>query len=284
MKFLYLLAIWISPAVFAQTGISGVWQGLLLTNGQKPDQGTIIYFDFTPSGDFIGKSREEVTGKDAFVVKKLKGSVAGKTVELRQFVADRKKEIAGVRWCNFEAILTYIDSTGYLEGTFRSGDCRGYSGKIICYRSEMGLSQEPTVVELQSWRPIFADDLKHGRKAPEIRNQERRNFRFQPIYFDHDKDVIREEFKPFLTSLVKVVNGHSDLRIKVVGHTDADGSDAYNVDLSRRRAQAIIDYFVAMGLAADRIQIEFRGESDPVGDNHTAEGKQLNRRVDFSFI
>lgn len=268
----------------AQNELKGNWQGLMIRDGQTLDQASIVYFDFTDNGDFIGKSREEVTGKDAFMVKKLKGTRQGKTVQLKQVVADKKKEIPGVKWCNIETTLTFNDSTGYLEGAYKSSECRGYSGKIICYRSTMPLSLEPTVKEVQSWRPIFVDDLKKGRKAPEIRELERKNFKFQPIYFDHDKTEIRPEFKAFLISMVKVVNGHSDLRIKVIGHTDADGSDAYNIDLSQRRAQAIIDFFVTLGLSRDRIQIEFHGETEPVGDNTTAEGKQLNRRVDFAFI
>lgn len=285
MKLLITIAIsLLSGGMLAQNQLKGAWQGLLIRDGQTLDQATIIYFEFKDNGDFIGRSREEVTGKDAFVVKKLKGTVKDNSVELKQFVVDKKKEVSGVKWCNFETKLSYIDTTGYLEGRFKSGDCRGYSGKIVCFRSKLPMSVEPTVKEVQSWRPIFVDDLKKGRKAPEIRDFERKNFRFQPIYFDHDKAEIKPEYKPFLISLVEVVNGHSDLRIKVVGHTDADGSDAYNVDLSQRRAQAIIDFFVALGLSRDRIQIEFKGETEPIGDNHTSEGKQLNRRVDFSFI
>jgi hypothetical protein len=188
----------------AQDVLKGNWQGLMIRDGQSPDQATIVYFDFTDNGDFIGKSREEVTGKDAFIVKKLKGTKQSKTVQLKQFVADKKKEIPGVKWCNIEATLTFVDSTGYLEGSYKSSECRGYSGKIICYRSSLPLSYEPTVKEVQSWRPIFADDLKKGRKAPEIRDFERKNFRFQPIYFDHDKAEIRPEFKNFLISMVQV--------------------------------------------------------------------------------
>jgi outer membrane protein OmpA-like peptidoglycan-associated protein len=70
----------------------------------------------------------------------------------------------------------------------------------------------------------------------------------------------------------------------VIGHTDADGSNAYNNALSERRAAAITAYFVAKGLAPDRIKIQFKGESEPIGNNKTNEGKQLNRRVDFLFI
>jgi outer membrane protein OmpA-like peptidoglycan-associated protein len=84
--------------------------------------------------------------------------------------------------------------------------------------------------------------------------------------------------------MTRVVDGHTDLRIKVTGHTDNVGSDAYNIDLSKRRAQSLIDFFVAHGLSKDRIEIDFKGESDPIDNNSTPEGKQHNRRVDFVFI
>lgn len=274
----------LQTVVWSQPTLKGSWQGLLIRDGQKIEQASIIYFDFTDNGDFIGRSREEVPGKDGFIVKKLKGKRTAQSIQLKQFVTEKKKEVSGVKWCGIETTLTYIDSTGYLEGRFTSSECRGYSGKIICYRSQTTLNLEPTVKELQSWRPIFVEDVKKGRNAPEIRDQERKNFKFQPIYFDYDKADIRPEYVPFLQSMVEIVSGHTDLRILVIGNTDADGSEIYNVDLSQRRAQAIIDFFVKAGLSKDRIQIEFKGETDPIGDNTTPEGKQLNRRVDFKFI
>ncbi len=283
MRSLFLIGLLVNAfGVFSQ--LKGTWQGLLIRDGQKTEQASIIYLEFTGAGDFVARSREEVPGKDGFVVKKLKGQLSGNHATLKQFVVEKKKDISGNRWCNLDITLDFIDSTGYLQGKFSSVECRGTSGKIILYRSSQSVTTNPTVIALQSWRPIFVDDLKHGRKAPEIRDIERKNFVFHPIYFDFDRTEIKLEYQTYLNSMVKVVLGHSDLRIKVTGHTDAVGSDAYNVDLSQRRAQAIIDYFVAQGLARDRIQIEFKGETDPIADNETEAGKQLNRRVDFSFI
>jgi outer membrane protein OmpA-like peptidoglycan-associated protein len=135
-----------------------------------------------------------------------------------------------------------------------------------------------------SWMKFFINDLSKGYNAPAIREIERKSFVFQPIYFDYDKAEIRPEYHDFLIKMIRVVDGHTDLRIKVTGHTDADGSDAYNVDLSKKRAQALIDFFVANGLSKDRIEIDFKGESLPVDSNSTPEGKQHNRRVDFAFI
>lgn len=281
-----LIACWFAvfSVVSASAQLIGNWQGLLIQDGQSYDKATIIYLEITGSGDFVARSREEIPGKDGFVVKKLKGKVDKGHAEFKQFVVEKKKDIAGIRWCNMDLKVDYVDTTGYLQGTFVSVECKGSKGRIICYRTKEKLTTEATVKELQSWRPILVEDLKKGRKSLELRDMERKNFQFRPIYFDYDKTDIKEEFKPFLNAMVKVVNGHSDLRIKVVGHTDADGSDGYNIDLSQRRAQAIIDYFVAQGLMRDRIQIEFKGEKEPVGDNTTEDGKQLNRRVDFSFI
>ncbi len=272
----------LTQLVFSQ--LKGNWQGLLIRDGQKIEQASIIYLEFTGAADFCARTREEIPGKDGFVVKKLKGQITGNHAEIKQTVVEKKKDVSGNRWCNMEFVLDYIDSTGYLQGKFTSVECRGVSGKVVLYRTKEAVTVNPTVVALQSWRPIFVDDLKKGRKAPEIRDKERKNFVFQPIYFDFDKTEIKDEYKPYLNNMVKVVLGHSDLRIKVTGHTDAVGSDIYNVDLSQRRAQAIIDYFVSQGLARDRIQIEFKGEKDPIADNETEAGKQLNRRVDFSFI
>ncbi len=264
--------------------VDGKWQGLLIKSGETPDKGQIIYLEINTKNELIARTREEIVGKEAYAVKKCKGSYQKGTLNLKQTVVEKKKDASGVRWCNLDFELAYIDSTGYLTGTFKSTDCRGMQGKIICFASTIDFTTDPTIKEIQSWRPIFVDDLKHNRKAPIIRNEERKNFHFQPIYFDYDKTEIKPEFDAFLQAMIKVVLGHTDLRIKVTGHTDADGSDSYNIDLSQRRAQALIDYFVKNGIAKDRIVIDFKGEKEPVGDNHTELGKQLNRRVDFSFI
>ncbi|PZO31710.1 MAG: flagellar motor protein MotB, partial [Betaproteobacteria bacterium] len=78
--------------------------------------------------------------------------------------------------------------------------------------------------------------------------------------------------------------GQVDLNsVIAIGHTDSIGSDAYNQKLSERRAQAVKDYMVSKGVAADRIQIKGMGESQPVADNKTKEGRAKNRRVEIEF-
>ncbi|MDP7295306.1 MAG: OmpA family protein, partial [Vicinamibacterales bacterium] len=64
------------------------------------------------------------------------------------------------------------------------------------------------------------------------------------------------------------------------GHTDADGSDEYNVRLSERRAQSVVAWMSQDGIAAERLAAVGYGESRPVADNRSAQGKALNRRVE----
>jgi OmpA-OmpF porin, OOP family len=277
-----LLPVFLLFTASAFPQLAGTWQGLLVPAGKAYVDGTIFFLEIGADGAV--RTREEVAGKDAFVVRKARGDAGGREVAFSQGPIEKKKDASGVRWCTIGGRLTYVDSSGYLMGDYSSAECRGVAGKIYLYRSARKITTDPSTRELQAWKPVFADDLKNGRKAPEIRDEERKNFRFVPIYFDHDKAEIKAEFVPFLQSMVRVVNGHSDLRIRVTGHTDADGSDAYNVDLSKRRAEAIVAFFAAQGLSRDRIRIEFKGEADPLGDNTTTEGKQINRRVDFEFI
>lgn len=269
----------------SQVDFNGVWQGVMVKDGAKNEHGSLLYADFTINGKTLeGKMRDEIFNTDYFAVKKIKGSANGNEVSVNQFVIEKKKGSTKITWCKIDAKLIYNDSTGYLEGRYISTDCKNNTGKIILYKSTATFSATEVTPLTHNWFPAFNKDFNKGYNAPIIREKERKNFVFQPIYFDYDKAEIRAEHTDFLKRMVRVVDGHSDLRIKVTGHTDADGSDEYNIELSKKRAQALIEFFIANGLSSDRIEIDFKGESLPVDSNNTPEGKQRNRRVDFAFI
>jgi len=102
--------------------------------------------------------------------------------------------------------------------------------------------------------------------------------------FDFDKSVIKPEAKAKLDDLVSKLAGVNLEVIVAVGHTDSIGTDAYNMGLSARRANAVKQYLVSKGIEANRIYTEGKGESQPVADNRTAEGRAKNRRVEIEVI
>jgi outer membrane protein OmpA-like peptidoglycan-associated protein len=268
-----------------QANMAGTWQGIMIKDGTTAEQASLIYLTVQINGETIeGKTRNEIYNTDFFAVKKIKGTYKNKELFISEFVVEKKKNSSKITWCNINATLLYSDSTGYLTGKYTSTDCKRNTGKIILYKSKAVFSSTETSPLSHTWVPRFTKDLSKGYNAPEIREKERSSFQFQPIYFDYDKAEIKPENIVFLKKIIRVVDGHSDLRIKVTGHTDGDGSDAYNEELSKKRAQALIDFFISKGLSRDRIVLDFKGEKQPIDNNLTPEGKQRNRRVDFSFI
>ena len=74
------------------------------------------------------------------------------------------------------------------------------------------------------------------------------------------------------------------MKIEVGGHTDSQGADATNLSLSQRRAQAVVDYMVLAGVEAGRLIAKGYGESQPIEDNATKEGRAANRRTEFVIV
>jgi len=102
--------------------------------------------------------------------------------------------------------------------------------------------------------------------------------------FDFDKSVLKPAAKASLDSLAGKVKSLTLEVIVAVGHTDSIGTDAYNQKLSIRRAESVKKYLVSQGIEARRIYVEGKGESQPVADNKTAEGRAKNRRVQIEAI
>lgn len=102
------------------------------------------------------------------------------------------------------------------------------------------------------------------------------------IYFDVNKDVVKPESNGTLKGIAAVLTENPDVRIKIVGHTDSDGADAANLDLSKRRAAAVKNVLVSsFAIDASRIETDGMGEGAPVAPNDVSANKAMNRRVEF---
>lgn len=105
------------------------------------------------------------------------------------------------------------------------------------------------------------------------------------ILFDSGSANIQPQSMGIIRQISQVLQQESSMNLKIVGHTDSDGTDATNRDLSKRRAQAVKNALVSIyNIDTSRLQSDGKGESEPVADNSTPDGKAQNRRVEFIKI
>ncbi len=104
------------------------------------------------------------------------------------------------------------------------------------------------------------------------------------VNFDFDKWEIRPDAAVILDEVVSILSGGPGVKVRVEGHTDATGPEAYNQGLSERRAASVRRYLAEGGIAASRLTSAGFGESQPIATNDTREGRALNRRVELKVL
>ncbi len=104
------------------------------------------------------------------------------------------------------------------------------------------------------------------------------------IHFDVDRAIIRPHSLPKVDNFAQFMLSNPRLKAMITGHTDSDGSASYNMALSRRRAEAVMNRLIALGVSPERLRARGMGESAPVASNATADGKALNRRIEARLI
>lgn len=104
------------------------------------------------------------------------------------------------------------------------------------------------------------------------------------ILFETGQARIRPESAPLLDEVVALLRQNGALKLVVEGHTDNVGTSPANLELSRRRAQAVVQYLSGQGIAAARLRAEGRGDTEPVADNRSEQGRAQNRRVVLSRL
>lgn len=105
------------------------------------------------------------------------------------------------------------------------------------------------------------------------------------VYFDFNKDIIKKVSYPILDVVAQALLENPHIRkVRVEGHTDNEGTEEYNLDLSTRRANAVAEYLIGKGVPAERLTYEGYGFTKPKASNKTEEGRAINRRVEFTIL
>jgi len=119
---------------------------------------------------------------------------------------------------------------------------------------------------------------KEDRQLPNLGSLEK------TMLFEFDKAMVKKDSYGEIQSLVNLLQVNPSLKVSLEGHTDAMGSEAYNINLSKNRVNAVKDFLIYNGIPEGRIIIEHHGETKPRQSNETTEGRQSNRRVDIRII
>ncbi|MEM1055377.1 MAG: OmpA family protein [Bacteroidota bacterium] len=132
--------------------------------------------------------------------------------------------------------------------------------------------------------PVFVDNIRIAAGGREIlydQLQAEGRVATKGILFDTGSATIKPESTPTLGDIVRMMNQYGDLRLRIEGHTDNTGSADTNMSLSQRRAEAVVAYLTGQGVDGSRLEAAGMGQTAPVADNGTAEGRQQNRRVEL---
>lgn len=132
----------------------------------------------------------------------------------------------------------------------------------------------------------FSPGIKENRGCPEIKKEDRDvlELAMRAVQFDLGKATLRPESYRILDQIANILTRYDDYNLSISGHTDNTGSPSSNQRLSENRAKACYDYLITKGVNPNRLSYAGYGESIPIADNQSIEGRTLNRRVEFTLV
>ena len=179
-----------------------------------------------------------------------------------------------------EKIVTAVAGCGLVGAGIGAAADRGrgavigsLSSALICGALAWFLTEES--------RPAAAPPPPARPAPPPPAPRAERTIILDNVLFDFDKTAIKPDGAKVLDRLIAFLKENRDSKVELEGHTDSVGSDQYNQGLSERRAASVRDYVVKGGVDRGRISTRGFGESKPIADNKTADGRAKNRRVEI---
>jgi OOP family OmpA-OmpF porin len=178
-------------------------------------------------------------------------------------------------WRQKQRVRVYFDSTKVLDLP-RALDAGATFNSIVFSSSNPEFDHKDGA--------FFMSNIRLAVGAPNLRSKliDEGKFSTNGILFDVNNDQIKPQSYGSLQDIAKVLQENASIHVKIIGHTDADGNEATNLELSKRRAASVVKALVSsFGIDAARLESDGKGKAEPVDTNDTAEGKANNRRVEF---
>ncbi len=178
-------------------------------------------------------------------------------------------------WRQKQRIRVYFDSTKVLDLP-RALDANAILNSMVFSASNPEYDNKDGA--------FFMSNIQLAVGAPNLRNKLLKEGKFSTngILFDVNSDQIKPQSYGSLQDIAQLLKENSTIRVSVIGHTDADGNEDTNLELSRRRSAAVVKALTSnFGIDASRLQSDGKGKSEPLDTNDTSAGKANNRRVEF---
>lgn len=294
-------ALWFSNGsgeVVSLNNFAGKWLNITAAGCYYPERDLLTTENFTVEFDMIMNYQEGETFDVGFYL------VSGNIKNPSDGGA-----IPGMAGVKSEITYRGIDLSGYADGNYTinsssefvipSGEKVHYSywiqkQRIRVYVNEKKVIDSPRILpagfkynilrfELGDSKP-FISNFRVAAGLSDTRNKLITEGRLVSygIYFDVNKDIVKPESYGTLKEIATALTENPGVRVKIIGHTDSDGDDAKNLDLSKRRADSVKNELAkSFGIDASRLEIDGKGESQPVAPNDSPANKALNRRVEF---
>ncbi|WP_420152008.1 OmpA family protein [Siphonobacter sp.] len=192
-----------------------------------------------------------------------------------EFVVPKKNAVKVSIWRQKQRVRVYLDSTKVLDLPRALETTTALNSLVLAAYAPDYDKKEGA---------FFVSNIELAVGAPDTRNKllTEGKFTTHGILFDVNSDRIKPSSFGALQDIANVLKENASLRVKIVGHTDADGNESSNLDLSKRRAESVKSILISdFGLDASRLETDGKGKTQPIDSNDTLVGKANNRRVEF---
>jgi outer membrane protein OmpA-like peptidoglycan-associated protein len=240
--------------------------------------GNLAYFTSDRPGGKGGYNIYSITLPEEAKPDKNVLTVSGKVTDENDNPLD-----AGISWFN----LSLNKNAGSLKSNPETGEYTitlTVSSKYSYYAEKQGYYSVSNDIDLTEEKSFGEMTVNIKMVSVKSLQESEAPLKLNNIYFDFDRYEIKLESFSELDRVYKFLNDNPGINVEISAHTDAVGSDEYNLELSQQRAESVVNYLIAKGINSDRLIAKGYGESQPVADNETEAGKALNRRVEMKIV